>query len=211
MPRRRTHEGTDDDSNFRAWFVFEPWRLAIGAAPKVGTRSIALTIAQHLFPGIPYEAITPGKLRRVGAKLGLQRISASELGVIPEGFHRLGVVREPLERFGSLWRCQIRDRTAGVLGAERFSEIKTPKDLMAVIEQHPNANAHWCHQYPLLRQADELVRLEDLGEWWTGFFGPDGSKLQQVNTTAGSTPITPELEHRVLTHYAKDERLYEGI
>ncbi len=195
---------------FPGWFVVVPWELAIGAAPKVATRSILFSIAKHFQPDATYESVSPSEWFTIGKTHGFHRYRPHEAHKrIPRKFHRVAIVRDPVERFASLWRCQIRDKITGILGDLNFSVIRTPEDLIQAVHNHPLGNVHWSHQHLFLKNAHEIVRFEDFPAWWVNHFGEEGPVLQHVNTTQGQTDIVEATASRVRNHYEQDQRIYD--
>jgi hypothetical protein len=160
----------------------------------------------HFKPNLKYDdpGARPSKWRPIirQRELGYQMLPFSRVAEL--NCPRVGIIREPLERFRSLWRCQIRDGLPGISGRQN---IKGPAELMDLIEESPGDNSHWMRQSLFCAEADLVIPLERLADWW-GFQGIP-APLGRVNTTEGEVPIALELKERVLRHYRGDVRIYE--
>ena len=112
------------------------------------------------------------------------------------------VVRNPLDRFKSLWRSKCRDaaniKNYSVCGMK-------PNELMEHILEG-NRDVHWTHQLTLLDGLEvNLIPLELLDSWWQqcGY-----GELERTNITEGEVEIDDELREQILTFYADDVELY---
>jgi len=120
------------------------------------------------------------------------------------------VVRDPIQRFESLWRSKCRDRHNSHLKFpyHTWKTLRgaTQEQLMDYIESNEHPDAHWTPQMKLVGDLDvTLIPLEALSWWWnqSGF-----GSLGKSNTTEGETEISDSLKKRVLTFYADDLKLY---
>lgn len=118
---------------------------------------------------------------------------------------RVFVVRHPVARFLSLWRNKCRDGEQPGLGVcgmtqeQLFQHIRTARD-----------NYHWSRQTDLLNGVEcEVVRLEEIGDWWQKNMG--GVGFPRLHSTDGETAIAPELLAKVRVHYLDDLRLWHGV
>lgn len=100
-------------------------------------------------------------------------------------------VRDPVERFGSLWRDKCRD------GDENMKWLSgmTPDDLMDHIEKDPEGNSHWFPQRFWWREGVEVVSFRQL-------HARVGLPIIRVNVTqSDDTPLPVE---RIKVHYHMD-------
>jgi len=164
------------------WFVVPDWNLTIAAPPKAGSSSLKKFFYESEMDNvrmIPHNEVNPN------SKI----------------FY---VVREPLDRFKSLWRGKCRDRDN--IRDRRVYGMQ-PDELM----QHILAgqtDIHWTPQVTLLNQLGgnvTLIPLALLGFWWkqSGF-----GKLDLFNSTEGEVEIDQSLKDQVLTFYSEDVILH---
>ena len=113
------------------------------------------------------------------------------------------VVREPVDRFKSLWRSKCRDEDN--IADHRVCGMQ-PKQLMQHILAG-NTDVHWAPQVKLLDGFDaNLIRLENLDKW---FSNRGYGELSKFNVTDGGVDIDDELREQILTFYADDLALYQ--
>lgn len=196
---------------YPGWICVKDWKVAIGVAPKCGTRSILHAMMDWLQPGISYESAkaAPSKWRRNDLGETYARFRCNEIHKVRSlNVPTVGIARDPVDRFASLWRCQVRDGLAGI--APRLLD-KNPRRLFDLIQARPLANVHWIPQDLFLVNADTVVRLERLDEWWTEFFAGMSRMpaLKHLNSTAGDTSIDEDLADAIREHYAADVKIYE--
>ena len=114
------------------------------------------------------------------------------------------VVRNPIDRFDSLWRNKCRD--GGKLLGHDIDGM-TPAELFGYIKQ--NDNHHWTPQHTLLGDLESrcpvtLVPLDGLGTClWTEF----GLGVQRVHETLGKVPRDFGLTIDIAAHYRLDKVL----
>lgn len=126
---------------------------------------------------------------------------------LPEGTApRYLAIREPVERFVSLWRSLWGASEAGkdtVLIRDYDLKFASPDDLMDVIEANDDANYHWLRQAAYLCEGVTLVSSEDLLETL-------GLEIRNANP---SQPIdVPDLPlNRIFDHFAVDLSLHAQV
>jgi len=113
------------------------------------------------------------------------------------------VVRDPVDRFCSLWKGKCRDK-----GHTRHNEHMhslTPSRLMDFIESGVK-DVHFTPQVDMHGALSPmLIPLQHFGSWWEqNIFG----QLGKFNATEGIIDIDDELRARVLTFYAEDVILH---
>ena len=164
------------------WYAIPEWDIAIGAMQKCGTRSILFSIIKHFLPETRYEDM-PALLAN-GCPF-FEKCDDTD-------YSKVGIVREPVARFASLWRSKFNDETPEHL----FGRVKRMQ-----------GDPHFARQTTMLMKADSLVRLENLSEWW-GKNTP--AKLHLKNSTEGGDEfITQSLRVKILKFYATDRQLWE--
>jgi hypothetical protein len=153
--------------------------------PVHGARINALKefSARGLGPWLPHEI--PGKYRHVPKYLA---------------------VRDPVDRFGSLWRCFCRGRKFRPKAQpENTSYIfgMTPAELMTHILMYPIANRHWVPQLLHWLPGSVLV--------------PHGQLLERLGLPSPKINVTdrrkddPALpEEQIRNHYAEDMKLWHA-
>jgi len=198
---------------YRGWLSVPDWRLSIALIPKNGTRSINHALRRHFLPDL-----APGDERM---RVSWWRLPCAQkmFGHIKEspggirriramGFPLVAIARDPVERFMSLYRCQIVEHRPG-LG--RYHEhVRTPEALMRWIEKRPWDNPHWLPQALYLDEADEIIPLHQLGQWWSENVS-GAPELQVENTTSGPSDVSDALRGRILAHYAADQRHWDNL
>lgn len=115
---------------------------------------------------------------------------------VASGRKALLAVRDPVSRFGSLWRDKCRD------GDENMPNLAglSPNDLMDLIAGSPDANNHWMPQATHYREGAELVDYRQL-------LSRLGLPIVEANRTSTkqSDPAFPV--DRILVHYRADVEL----
>lgn len=113
-------------------------------------------------------------------------------------------VRDPIDRFTSLWMHAQRDHvrrhrtgflgTSGMLGA-------TPERLIEIIEDRPDEDPHWTRQSFWEAKDTRPVRYDEL---------LDIVGLPQWRKNKADPMSVPELPtERILNHYARDAELWK--
>jgi hypothetical protein len=105
-------------------------------------------------------------------------------------------VRDPIDRFGSLWRDKCRD------GDENMPELQgmTPELLMDIVEREPQGNAHWMPQRYWWREGVQIIDFREISKRL-------GLPTLSVNVTEPDhTPLPIE---RIVRHYHMDFELIE--
>lgn len=162
------------------WFVVPDWNITIAAPPKAGSSSL-----KQFF----YESEMDN----------VKMIPKCEVNPNSEIFF---VVRDPLDRFASLWRSKCRDENN--IKDYRVCGMQ-PNELMQHILEG-NTDVHWAPQVKLLDGLNaKLICLENLNEWYSdrGY-----GELHKFNATEGDIEIDELLRNQVLTFYAEDAILH---
>ena len=148
------------------WFVVPDWNITIAAPPKAGSSSLKKFFYESEMDNV-------------------KMLPKCEVNPNGEIFF---VVRDPVERFASLWRGKCRDRDN--IKDRRVYGMQ-PNELMEHVLAG-NTDVHWAPQVQLLDGLDvKLLPLEMLGFWWKqSNFG----SLSKFNATEGEMDIDDELK-----------------
>ena len=162
------------------WFYVPSWNLSIGAPAKAGSSSL-----KHYMT-----------VNDVECKYTLQN-------QIPKKSDIYFVVRNPYQRFVSLWKSKCRDKRAI---ADTDVHGLSPRALMAHISSGKK-DVHWTPQANLIRglQNVNLIPLEKLNDWW---WDRGYGTLEVVNPTDGSVELCETICDWMRDFYAEDFILY---
>lgn len=162
------------------WFYVPSWNLSIGAPAKAGSSSL-----KHYMT-----------VNDVECKYILQN-------QIPKRSDIYFVVRNPYQRFASLWKSKCRDKRAI---ADTDVHGLSPRALMAHISSGKK-DVHWTPQADLIKGLENvnLIPLEKLNDWWADRGYGD---LEVVNPTAGEMPMNETIHAWLCNFYAEDFILY---
>jgi hypothetical protein len=124
-------------------------------------------------------------------------------------YPKFWIVRDPWDRFKSLWRQKCRDK--GEFGNEEHNEAlysQPPKYLMEYIASG-HRNWHWLPQIELMGDVKaHLVPLEKMAVWWREQ-GADRDMVHEHISQGHGEEWDYELKERVLDYYKEDSELYE--
>ena len=166
------------------WWSLKP-DLWLGAMPKCGTSSMVKALGGDI----------KGSMARDVYKF-----------VEPKSGRRVAVIRNPVDRFCSLWRCQARDGIPGI-APKSFRPKITPSRLLDMCRKQDNA--HYIKQIHLLKFADKIIKFESLPGWWRSEMGYE---LQVYNATekriSDEDVLTQDILRLVSEFYAEDEQAY---
>lgn len=136
-------------------------------------------------------------------KEGRGPYSIDEVNAMPYDRPRYLAVREPVNRFTSLWRHCNREQEKlhkrGFIGSAGLFRA-TPDRLMDVIELRPDEDPHWTRQSFWEVEHTTPVRFDEFLE----FVGlPPMHKNKSTETPVPKLPVD-----RILKHYARDAELW---
>lgn len=119
-------------------------------------------------------------------------------------------MREPTERFLSLWRDKCRNSQELWVG-DSHAELAgfSVQQLVQHIKDNPKGDWHWKPQWRPAKKAQILVRLPMLTKWWNDF-GLPSLKVLNKTETKNEEVLDEETLAWLREHYAKDYELYEG-
>lgn len=166
----------------RVWFYFKEWKFTIMNPPKCGGSSIK----QFIWMNELEDKIV--------------HLMQNEAKKTPG--ENYVVIRNPLDRFASLWKNKCRDKD-NIKDTEIYG--MSPNQLMTHIE-NGHKDIHWTPQSAMIADANvKLIPLDMLGFWWrhNGL-----GELGVFNSTEGEVEIDNELKTRILTFYADDVILH---
>ena len=164
------------------WFYVPSWNLSICAPPKAGSSSLKKFFSES---DIEYNYL-------------LQK-------EVPRSSDICFVVRNPIDRFASLWKSKCRDKATI---ADQDVHGLSPRALMAHISSGKR-DIHWTPQYKMLEGMDmdnvNLIPLEDLNDWWRdrGY-----GELSVFNKTSGKMQMNEAIFAWLCDFYAEDFILY---
>jgi hypothetical protein len=122
----------------------------------------------------------------------------------PDGVGRPAfmAVRDPIERFMSLWRDKCRN------GDDNLPKLKwmNPDELLTVIENDWLGDPHWAPQSVHYRPGVTCVPFTDLLRW----FAPVVGDRMPINYTTLHSDDPPAPTARILKHYWRDVELVYG-
>jgi hypothetical protein len=159
------------------WLHFPEWEFTIAAPPKGGSSS----------------------LKRFADN------SEVEYNYIPHNQVRgkaYFVVRNPFDRFASLWKSKCRDKRAI---ADKDVHGMSPRALTAHISSGKK-DVHWTPQHELIGNLEvTLIPLEKLNQWWSdnGY-----GELEVYNATEGEMQMNEMIHTWLCQFYAEDFILY---
>ena len=174
-----THKDYQKYKTSHTWFYFKKWGFSLLAPPKCGSSSIKQFIWMNELED--------------SVMLIKQHQSTGEIYV---------VVRNPIDRFASLWRSKCRDKNNL---AHKEVHGMSPVELMDYIESGAK-DVHWTQQTEMIRGlTPTLIPMEYLSVWWKqrGF-----GELGKFNATVGDVDIDDELLCRIASYYSEDCELY---
>ena len=180
------------------WYELPDWNITIAAPFKCGSTTLKHFIHDN---DIPFYHILHSQIRG----------------------DAYFVVRNPVERFMSLWRQKCRDKSVNVImvqggeyvvGSPNYNRRTwdtladaTPEELMDYIEAG-NSEPQWTPQTKILGNLNATcIALDDLNDWWTNQ-GYGDLQSARINSTSGTEVLSDDLTQRILTFYAKDVELY---
>lgn len=164
------------------WFYFNEWDFVITAPPKCGSSSIKQYVWMH---EIDDRVSTP--LHSDVKKMHCDKFA---------------VVRNPLDRFASLWKSKCRDKMPVRNNAVHGM---SPRALMEHIASG-GRDVHWTPQYKLSKGLDvKLIALPNLNSWWAanGY-----GELGVFNKTSGTMEMDETIREWIRDFYAEDYELY---
>jgi hypothetical protein len=154
------------------WYTVKHWRYSFHASAKAGSQTLLKSILYEFNipdPGMGNRrAVVHHRLVKTGKVLATPT---------PE-YEAIQFVRDPKERFESLWRWGCRGQNQGIPSVlwDAF-----PNDLLWHIWDNLYDNVHWCPQFVVSPYADHKVAIEEMAHYLPGVVGP-------ANRTEGEVP-----------------------
>ena len=186
------------------WVYVPDWKIAIAAPPKCGSRSVLLAIVNHFYPGETYQTATPSKYKEK-----YEHYRYMDKSQIKPDWHKLAIVRDPIERFASLWAHHCRDDIPGI--PHHLRGKASMDDLLRYIERCPNENPHWTPQTQIIGTHERIryCRLRNMAKCWAKLL-PD-VPLSHVNKTASPVLVPDHIQAGLRTIYAQDFLLLDEL
>lgn len=139
---------------YKLWFYLPGPDLCVAVPAKCGGTSFYRAIF-NVPEDVPSEHVRSHAVLTT-LELGRGPYSVREVVKYHSRKRKVLAVRDPVERFRSLWRDKCRDAPAGPMS--RLS----PSGLMSLIRSHPFGDAHWAPQYAWLVPGCEVVLYSEL-------------------------------------------------
>lgn len=177
---------------FGSWFYLESLDVCVCVPAKCGITSLRVA----MWPWA--KGMT--EIRKKAADEGFGPYTPRRVMEERPHTRKIMSVRDPVERFGSLWRDKCRRERYNQQYWEKFKGM-TPDELMDLIERWPLGNSHWFPQYYYTVPDAEIVPYDRLGE----FLGVEIA-ARNVTEKRGEDPALPK--ERILDHYRKDLELW---
>ena len=163
------------------WFIIPEWNITIAAPPKCGSSSLKQFFYMH----------------------EMNSVRMIEHNEVNRNSNVFFVVRNPEDRFASLWKSKCRDN-APILDKRVYG--MSPNELVKHIIDG-NSDVHWTPQIKILGNIEaKLIPLEKLNEWWANRGYGD---LGRFNKTEGDVELGADILEWIKEHYAEDHALYK--
>lgn len=179
MPNPYHPRIVDDQFQGWGWFYVPEWNLSIAAPPKAGSSSLKRFFTNN--------------------DIDCMYLKHSN---VPESSDKFFVVRNPFDRFASLWRSKCRDKR-NIKDKDVYG--MSPRALVAHISSGKK-DIHWTKQSDLIGNKEvTLIPLEKLNDWWrdNGY-----GELEVYNKTSGTMQTNQLIHEWLCNHYAEDFMLY---
>lgn len=174
----------------RAWWLDPERNIALGTSAKAGSTSLR-------------KAVTGSNA--LGCAADSERIY---FDAIPAGYRKIGFIRHPVDRFYSLYR-NIQERKRSPRNFYAQFEGKTPWDTFdGIVQAGLDYDIHFHPQHWIgLNEVDQLIRLDDVPEWWYNEFGEEFPHRNASAKTSGRED--ERVAARVRRRYQTDLELWE--
>ena len=159
-----------------------------------------------------------GAAKKCGSRslLHMSQTMRCEWVDVPEEYFSVGVIRNPVDRFYSLyWHILRGFKTPRTQEYFQRFENNTPDALWSFISEDLYGDIHYEPQAEIgMLQADLIIRLDDLTEWVTemGFLTVEHlNKGEKPPASAGAfyRYRDPELVKKIRAAYAEDLDIWE--
>lgn len=175
------------EQHFKRWFYLRRHDLCVCVPNKCGG-----TAFYRAMFDVP-EAVATRDVRSFAVQVALETgagpFSPAEVVHYFSDRRKLLALREPVQRFASLWRDKYRS-------AE-------PRQIIDMIRQHPLGDPHWVPQYLQVVPGAELIDCARLG----GLLGYQSRE----NETTPRDDDAPMPADAIREHYAQDVLLWNGV
>jgi len=160
-------------------FYFREWNFVIAVPTKCGTSAIKQFIWMHEADAEP---VSLNEMRSLSCE-------------------KYAVIRNPYDRFASLWKSKCRDKMPI---RDKSIHGLAPRELMTHISSGKK-DVHWTPQVEFFRGVEgiKLIPLENLNSWWESY-----GKLEAFNSTDGDMPMDEAIDVWLQEFYAEDFILY---
>ena len=189
------------------WWKVDPWKLCVGTSHKVGESSLrdALT-AEFREPSyiLPYDYLgTPAPDASTFHILAFGEAMAEE----PSWDH-IWFIRDPWERFMSLWFHQYTDHSGGRITPDKLLELIKENTIRRADDPEPHEAPQSWHKGP---RPARLLALTEMSGWWPGT--REMVVRHDMRDRWRWIPWTGShgLKKKVLEFYAEDVELWEQV
>ena len=187
------------------WVCVPEWKLAVAAPPKCGSRSVLITIVKYFYPGSVDENVRPSEYKK---KTQFYRYvkSPSFCG----NWQKMAIIRNPIDRFASLWSHHCRDGIPGI--PLHLRNNATQYELLDFIRSNLGADPHWACQSDIIGKHSDITfcRLDQASKCWDRMTPDTVPALDHVNQTASKATISDEIKNQLKQIYSEDFLLWEN-
>ena len=183
----------------RRWFYVEKFDIGICIPCKCG----GTTFYNEVFLG--GEGFG-GEFRKQAIQIAQERghgpWTAAKAASKLAGVRKVLAVREPIDRFMSLWR----DKCAEDRAASGYNYYRgfSPEMLVQFILQWPFGDPHWTPQYSYMIPGAEVVDYRDIGK----IFGYGNERRLNETDREIDVPLEIATVERLHDHYKQDRHLW---
>lgn len=181
-----------NDIAFKCWFYVRQKDICFCVPAKCGGTAFYRAVF-NVPADVPIEHSRSYAVR-LALDLGAGPFSPHEVNKYFPDVKRFLIVRDPVDRFMSLWRNKCR-RDGDE--SQRYLVGWTPEQLIDHVEKFPFGNPHWVPQYSYLLPKTKVVR---------SFKGLLVTTRHNMTQQLADDPEPPK--ERIATHYAQDMKLW---
>lgn len=140
--------------HFKIWFYVKSRDACIGIPAKCGGSSFYRNVFK-IDKAVPDEHVRSAAVVKA-LDMGAGPFSTTELAEFFPDTERMLVIRNPVDRFYSLWRDKCR-RSPATARSMEWLRGWTPDQLLRYIKQYPFGDPHWIPQYSYLVPRISLI------------------------------------------------------
>lgn len=186
------------------WCYVPAWNVAVCAPPKCGSRSVLLTIVQHFYPAQDYQTATPSVFKE-----RYQYYQYMGRHALKDRWPKLAIMRNPVDRFASLWAHHCRDGVPGI--PKKLRNGAKMHHLLEWIRNDLYGNPHWAPQTNIigndLTPGLKICDLKMATTTWQEFMPATAPPLAHVNQTSSPVPVPDYIVEQLKLIYEDDFRV----